>query len=671
MATFKFTDLSKSPFLVSDFSTNGPQHPDTSTLHLKATAANTSLIIVGKGLPEYGELVQSNVLHLLEHFASPTSPSFPIEGQAWYNNSSTQLSLRIGSVWSEILVNGNIQSALNVNTHKITNLSNPTLGTDAVNKQYADTTFVDVAGDTMTGALVLSGAPTLALHATSKLYVDTAISTATGSLASSTTVVLKTGSTMTGPLILNGTHLDITNTSSIMIAGGSLVATAASVIDFGNAELKNVGTPTATTDGTNKAYVDSQHNSAQVTGATIDTNTGILSLTTLSVPIPLTTAPVAPFTHTHLSGSIGSLPFTGGRSFIDDAYIASTFDLPTLSALDFILGSINASIRKLTQKTDRYITAGNGTTTIALPFKYPVHLDKLSVYKDGLKQYRDDRGEVTLARTSSFEIIDNSPLTNTTYAYNLTVDGILFTNVQVNLTAVTTTFAKYYDILRAINKGLTTPATTAINFTAAVTGASTTGLTTGVTYNSVIVVDGTSYTLSFLGENATTLGELATLINIQTNFNVTVTFSGTQMILTTVSRGSESVFTSITNAAGPSPAPLFSSLTNYTSVAAFVAGTTTAVVKYASGTFVIMSKTVSATSNVTIAAPGAGTNFLTSLSLTATSHTGTNVYQYQEPGIPTRYSTTVTFSAVTSGGSVYEFIVEPFALETSPSGLYV
>lgn len=58
-------------------------------------------------------------------------------------------------------------------------------------------TKLNKAGDTMTGALVLSGDPTSALHATTKQYVD-------GVLPDITTLVAKAGSTMTGALVLSG-----------------------------------------------------------------------------------------------------------------------------------------------------------------------------------------------------------------------------------------------------------------------------------------------------------------------------------------------------------------------------------------------------------------------------------------------------------------------------------
>lgn len=58
-------------------------------------------------------------------------------------------------------------------------------------------TFVNKAGDTMTGPLILSGDPTTALGAVTKQYVDTASS----SLSSSK--VSKSGDTMTGLLVLS------------------------------------------------------------------------------------------------------------------------------------------------------------------------------------------------------------------------------------------------------------------------------------------------------------------------------------------------------------------------------------------------------------------------------------------------------------------------------------
>jgi hypothetical protein len=48
---------------------------------------DTSLSLVGRGYPNYGEKIADNFLHLLENFASPIPPENPIEGQLWYDTS--------------------------------------------------------------------------------------------------------------------------------------------------------------------------------------------------------------------------------------------------------------------------------------------------------------------------------------------------------------------------------------------------------------------------------------------------------------------------------------------------------------------------------------------------------------------------------------------------------
>lgn len=48
---------------------------------------DTSLSLVGRGYPNYGQKIADNFLHLLENFASASPPENPIEGQLWYDTS--------------------------------------------------------------------------------------------------------------------------------------------------------------------------------------------------------------------------------------------------------------------------------------------------------------------------------------------------------------------------------------------------------------------------------------------------------------------------------------------------------------------------------------------------------------------------------------------------------
>ena len=48
---------------------------------------DTSLSLVGRGYPNYGEAFAINFIRLLENFASPVPPENPIEGQLWYDTS--------------------------------------------------------------------------------------------------------------------------------------------------------------------------------------------------------------------------------------------------------------------------------------------------------------------------------------------------------------------------------------------------------------------------------------------------------------------------------------------------------------------------------------------------------------------------------------------------------
>lgn len=57
----------------------------------------TSLVIFGKGAPNYGEGLQENLLRLLENFAAPVAPTSATTGQLWFDTIKKQLKVFDGT----------------------------------------------------------------------------------------------------------------------------------------------------------------------------------------------------------------------------------------------------------------------------------------------------------------------------------------------------------------------------------------------------------------------------------------------------------------------------------------------------------------------------------------------------------------------------------------------
>lgn len=109
----KKTDPNNGSFIIKSYTTNGPINPNSTTLHEHAVSANTSLVLLGKGTFDYGEPLQTNLINMLENFASDMSPTFPIKGQLWYDTSLNTPILKVfnGSDWTYAA--SNIDSTVN------------------------------------------------------------------------------------------------------------------------------------------------------------------------------------------------------------------------------------------------------------------------------------------------------------------------------------------------------------------------------------------------------------------------------------------------------------------------------------------------------------------------------------------------------------------------------
>jgi hypothetical protein len=123
---------------------------------------------------------------------SATPPANPSVGDQWFD--STRL---ITFVWFD-----DGTSAQWVQ-------GNPASGgtTGGLTQEQADLRYVNLTGDTMTGALILAGVPTADLHATTKVYVDTLHADAEGAAnaaqATADAALPKAGGTMVGAVVMS------------------------------------------------------------------------------------------------------------------------------------------------------------------------------------------------------------------------------------------------------------------------------------------------------------------------------------------------------------------------------------------------------------------------------------------------------------------------------------
>lgn len=60
---------------------------------------STSLSLIGRGAPKYGQAIAEDLVHLLENFAAPTAPTNPMVGQQWYDTTNNVMKVYNGTAW--------------------------------------------------------------------------------------------------------------------------------------------------------------------------------------------------------------------------------------------------------------------------------------------------------------------------------------------------------------------------------------------------------------------------------------------------------------------------------------------------------------------------------------------------------------------------------------------
>lgn len=440
----QFTDATNGSFVIKPFTVDGPSSPiacgpfppSEPTPDPRGISANTSLILPGKGLFEYGEIWANNIVHMLEHFANFCEPAYAIQGQIWFKNDTSELYVCVNPAgatfndkWKEIVLAGLINSDLDMNGFKIINLANATNPTDALNMQTGDSRYVNITGDTMTGFLTLNADPTNALHAATKQYVDAVVA--------GSGYVLKTGDTMTGPLNMSGNF--ITNIANAINPTDALNIQTADAL-YVNASGGDTMLGTYNIVG---ALNLSTGNLTLSGGSNINVNSGNILITSGLLNLSSSNFVIT-----------GTSIVSMGSNRVQD--VASPLT-PTDAANKQYVDSFLMTLPSLSFNVRRHVLTYS-TNPVLLPvnlgLSYTVEANKLTVYVNGVKQVADTRGTAFIRCLGvTGGAMDTGLAASTTYYFDINVDG---TPQTLSITTGASTPITFDDLTFLINGSVST-----------------------------------------------------------------------------------------------------------------------------------------------------------------------------------------------------------------------
>jgi hypothetical protein len=250
----------------------------SSTGSLQYSSDNLSIKLDGTTLTTSANgLKLSDSLNTQIADAVTKSGASTVTGSIVISSSGSLKSNVTPSTSNDVVTKGYVDTADSALQTQINSLQTTvsSLNSDPVTKTYVDTQVaskVSKAGDTMTGALTLSGNPTQALHAAPKQYVDSAVSTHAGDYTLHLTSAQNTfldALTVTSTEVnyLSGVTSNVQTqlNSKLNLSGGTMTGL-----------LTLSGDPTANLHAATKQYVDNQ-DATKVSKAG-DTMTGLLTL---------------------------------------------------------------------------------------------------------------------------------------------------------------------------------------------------------------------------------------------------------------------------------------------------------------------------------------------------------------------------------------------------------
>lgn len=186
--TLQFTDPTRT-IEVPPLTINGPVSPSSNEVYPNSSGSATSIGLIGRGEPNYGQVILNNLLQMLEHFSYPTAPVNPTIGQLWHDNVTDQLNLYTASGWLDVTgsdkfvqkTGGEMSGTLVFPSNTKLHLNyTPSSQVDAINLIYATTNFLSKTGGTVNGNVGVStghvftctAMPTNDDQLANKAYVD-------------------------------------------------------------------------------------------------------------------------------------------------------------------------------------------------------------------------------------------------------------------------------------------------------------------------------------------------------------------------------------------------------------------------------------------------------------------------------------------------------------------
>jgi hypothetical protein len=178
---------------------------------------NSSLVLIGQGIPNYGAEIAQNFVWLLENFSKSAAPVNPLIGQEWYDTTNDRMNVYNGNEW-RYYTTAEISYSMFDMAPAATNVNFATIGTVSIftgsnaNKKYCPIHLVMLPR----GAFTATSFPTFNLSVDSD--GDVLSSTALTNITSTEFVKIDTNQ---HPVLISGTetlNLNIT----VAATGGQL-----------------------------------------------------------------------------------------------------------------------------------------------------------------------------------------------------------------------------------------------------------------------------------------------------------------------------------------------------------------------------------------------------------------------------------------------------------------